>query len=248
MAIDPELGIYAGWVAHEGSFAARQSSPRVGSPSSTLLFCGECFDTNASSGVSLSALYATQGDRFVAELNGLFTGLLINRARRQALLFNDRYGSERLYSYDKNGVTYFASEAKALLAVLPELRDSTTRPAQFLAFARRWAATPLSRLKLFRVGSLWRFTPVLQLAAKRDFDLQSGKRCPRCPLAASRRLRRHFDQCCRLLRSTRPWLSLTVDWTLAYAACMPRSVSPPVSYHLAAGGHDTLLDLRIARQ
>ena len=26
MAIDPELGIYAGWVAHEGSFAARQSS------------------------------------------------------------------------------------------------------------------------------------------------------------------------------------------------------------------------------
>ena len=136
-------------------------------------------DTNASSGVSLSALYATQGDRFVAELNGLFAGLLIDRARRQALLFNDRYGSERLYSYDKNGVTYFASEAKALLAVLPELRAfDDTGVAQFLAFGSTLGGHTLFRgLKLVPGGSLWRFTPGGSVERNATSNLQSGKRC-----------------------------------------------------------------------
>ena len=39
--------------------------------------------------------------RFVAGLNGLFSGLLIDRARRHVLLFNDRYGSERIYAFDE---------------------------------------------------------------------------------------------------------------------------------------------------
>ena len=254
MAIDPELGIYAGWVAHEGSFAARQSSPRVGSPSSTLLFCGECFDTNASSGVSLSALYATQGDRFVAELNGLFTGLLINRARRQALLFNDRYGSERLYSYDKNGVTYFASEAKALLAVLPELRDfDDTGLAQFLAFGSTLGGHTLFRgLKLVPGGSLWRFTPGGSVERNRYFEPAEWEALPTLSAAGfESAFADTFDQVLpAYLRSDQAvGLSLTggLD-TRMIAACMPRSVSPAVAYTYAAAGNDTLLDLRIARQ
>ena len=55
-------------------------------------------------------------------LNGLFSGLLVDRRRNLALLFNDRYGIERIYYHETPAALYFASEAKALLRVLPELR------------------------------------------------------------------------------------------------------------------------------
>ncbi len=131
----PDLGVYGGWVAHAGSYAARQSSAALG-PSSTLLLAGECFGQDT----ARHAPHWPAATRHMATtsspaLNGLFAGLLIDRARQQALLFNDRYGSERLYTFEKDGAIYFASEAKALLAVLPELRAfDDTGVAQFLAF------------------------------------------------------------------------------------------------------------------
>ena len=52
-------------------------------------------------------------------LNGRFQGLLTDRTRRTALLFNDRYGMQRIYYHQGRDTFYFAAEAKALLAVRP---------------------------------------------------------------------------------------------------------------------------------
>ncbi|MCL7419432.1 MAG: hypothetical protein M8364_00810 [Methylobacter sp.] len=160
----PEIGVYGGWVAHDGSFAARQSAH--GDPDAvSLLFSGECFfpspDTRAGADVDrLPYLYEAEGERFVEQLNGLFSGLLIDRKQKRALLFNDRYGIERIYVYeDDDGTAFFASEAKALLRVVPELRAFDDEGvAQFLTFGCTLAGRTLFRdVRFLPGGSVWTF-------------------------------------------------------------------------------------------
>jgi asparagine synthase (glutamine-hydrolysing) len=59
---------------------------------------------------------------FPAGLNGFFHGLIADRTRGTATLFNDRFGMHRLYYHESKDAFYFAAEAKAILAVRPELR------------------------------------------------------------------------------------------------------------------------------
>jgi asparagine synthase (glutamine-hydrolysing) len=60
--------------------------------------------------------------KFPAGLNGRFHGLLTDQSRGTTMLFNDRYGMHRIYYYESKDAFYFASEAKAILAVCPGLR------------------------------------------------------------------------------------------------------------------------------
>jgi len=64
---------------------------------------------------------------FPACLNGRFHGLLVNQTLGAARLFNDRYGMHRLYVRESKEAFYFAAEAKAILAVRPELRRANLR-------------------------------------------------------------------------------------------------------------------------
>jgi asparagine synthase (glutamine-hydrolysing) len=169
----PELGVAAGWIAHENSFAAKQVFQNE-SKDITLFFSGECFaDTGSkgqlkqnghsfseNSGDWLVHLYEEHGEKFFEKLNGLFSGLLVDQRQRKVFLFNDRYGMERIYWHETPEAFYFASEAKALLRILPELRAFDPEgAAQFLAFG-----APLDERTLFRGiqklpgGSLWEFT------------------------------------------------------------------------------------------
>src|SRR4029453_2485582 len=73
----PELGVYAGWSAHEDSFADCQ--PIVGDHQVTLVFSGECYSDPGSSDNTASRLLQLYRDRehtFFEELNGIFSGLL----------------------------------------------------------------------------------------------------------------------------------------------------------------------------
>ena len=102
----PTYGIYAGWVAHEGSFAAGQVFYNE-NREIALLLSGECFLDPAvvselsgkghrlddKRGGCLPHLYEERGSRFWEELNGLFSGLLIDKRQGKAFLFNDRYGT-----------------------------------------------------------------------------------------------------------------------------------------------------------
>src|SRR4051794_32236178 len=118
----PDMGIYVGWIAQEGSFAASQVFTNE-EHDIHLIFAGECFGkTEMSSWLKakghalknrndwLVHLYEEEEDEFFEKLNGLFSGLLIDRKRKMAFLFNDRYGVERIYWRETKNATFFASE------------------------------------------------------------------------------------------------------------------------------------------
>lgn len=254
IAFAAELGVYGGWVAFEGSFAARQAESPTPDARVALLFAGECFEPDTHTNETILDRYQVQGDDFVVGLNGLFAGLVIDHARRQVLLFNDRYGSERLYVFEKSGALYFASEAKALLAVLPELRAfDDTGVAQFLAFGSTIGGRTLFRgLELVPGGSLWRFTPGAPLQRTRYFVPAIWEALPSLTEAEfGARLAHTFSHLLpTYLHADQPvGLSLTggLD-TRMIVACLPRGEMPAVAYTYAAEGEDRLLDLSIAQR
>ena len=105
-----EMGVYCGWVAHDKSFAASQVFLNE-QKDVALIFSGECFMDNEigtclkqkghrlekDKGDWLVHLYEEEGNQFFEKLNGLFSGLVIDKRQRKAFLFNDRYGIERIY-------------------------------------------------------------------------------------------------------------------------------------------------------
>lgn len=150
----PEMGLYAGWTAHTGSFAARHCAMGTREDIS-LIVSGEWHVETG--GSSAKTLYREIGTDFVARLNGLFSGLLIDRPQKRACLFTDRYGLERIYFHETSDGLYFASEAKALLCVLPQLRAFDNRGvAQFLALGCTHGSQTLFRgVDLLEGGNLW---------------------------------------------------------------------------------------------
>jgi asparagine synthase (glutamine-hydrolysing) len=106
----PQLGIYGGWLAHKGSFAADQNVSNA-EAQIALLFAGECLGADR----EIVDLYPQEARRCFRRLNGLFSGVLIDKRLRKMFLFNDRYGMERIYWHEADGEFYLASEAKALL-------------------------------------------------------------------------------------------------------------------------------------
>jgi asparagine synthase (glutamine-hydrolysing) len=132
--VDRSLCVYAGWVARGGSVS--EPMPLVNETGDIILiFSGdECGDPNTRSRLRqlghdiadgrcsyLVHLYEEEPS-FFASLNGRFQGILIDLNRGTATLFNDRYGIHRLYYHESKDAFYFAAEAKAILAVRPELR------------------------------------------------------------------------------------------------------------------------------
>lgn len=65
-------------------------------------------------------LYDRDGDRFVESLNGQFAIALWDNERQRLVLARDRAGIRPLYLARNDGRLWFASEVKALLAVLPQ--------------------------------------------------------------------------------------------------------------------------------
>lgn len=168
----PELGIYAGWTAHNDSIAASRivfNEDR----DIALIFSGECFvdpdvrtslrqkghRIHSSNTDCLVHLYEEYGEQFVEKLNGLFSGLLIHKREGKVFLFNDRYGMERIYWHGTSDALYFASEAKALLAILPHLRAFDEKGvAQFLSLGCTLDSRTLFRgVELLPRGSMWLF-------------------------------------------------------------------------------------------
>src|ERR1700756_4576689 len=130
---DEALGVYVGWVNRgNGAVAAPQRNERG---DKVLVFAGEEYpepDTVASLRARGHAIEPERGSHlihlaeedaeFPAGLNGQFHGMLIDRTHGTAMLFNDRHASRCVYYHEAKDAFYFAAEAKALLAVRPELR------------------------------------------------------------------------------------------------------------------------------
>jgi asparagine synthase (glutamine-hydrolysing) len=137
-----------------------------------LVFSGEDYSrcaTSASkvvrSGAQNDAGYLLQrwhdDHAFPASLNGRFQGLLADHVRGHALLFNDRFGMHRLYYHESADVFYFAAEAKAILAVCPELRRVDLRGLGDLVSCGcvLQNRSLFEGVKVLPPGSAWTFRP-----------------------------------------------------------------------------------------
>lgn len=184
----PELYATLGWVAHAGSSAARESSvPSVDGVEAIL--AGECW-TDA--GQSLSAAYVATGQDCIRRLEGLFSGVIVDRRSAQIVLFNDRYSVERLHVVRKGDAVLFASEAKALLSVLPEVRAWDEQGvAEFLKFGCVLNGRTLFKgLGFLPGGSIWTFERS-GVREGRYFDPREWEEQP--PLSAGEFERRFCD-------------------------------------------------------
>src|ERR1017187_5503139 len=118
--VDESLGVYVGWVARRGSFSdGMPLSNESGDVS--LVFSGEEYAEPGTArrlkerghavpqeGPSYLVHLAEEDTSFPAGLNGRFHGLLADRARGTAVLFNDRYGMHRIYYHQSKDAFYFA--------------------------------------------------------------------------------------------------------------------------------------------
>jgi asparagine synthase (glutamine-hydrolysing) len=136
---DPSLGVYVGWCARAGSFAdtmpVKNESGEVAMVLSGEVYTepGRIQDLRAKGHsfgpqdcAHLVHLYEDAPD-FFSELNGLFHGVVVDRRKGSATLFNDRYGMHRLCYHESKDAFYFSAEAKAILKVLPHLRQADPR-------------------------------------------------------------------------------------------------------------------------
>ena len=168
---DETAGIYVGWVEREPSCA--DSMPlRNETGDRVLVFSGEEFPEPEirrqlkERGHSLNPAdcsylvhLAEEDQAFPASLNGQFQGLLANLHDGTATLFNDRWGLRRFYYYEAADGFYFASEAKAILAVRPELRTIDPQGVgEFLALGCVLEDRTLFRgIKALPIASKWVF-------------------------------------------------------------------------------------------
>jgi asparagine synthase (glutamine-hydrolysing) len=151
----PDMNVHAGFAGFDDSADGICSDENV-----SLIFSGECFvDSEIATGAKLAQLYRDKGRKFLEELNGLFCGLLIDRQQRKIILFNDRYGIQRVYFHENKDGFYFASEAKALLKILPELREFNPEGVtDFLTFGCTLDWKTLFRgIEILPGGSAWSF-------------------------------------------------------------------------------------------
>lgn len=119
-------GLSLGWVGIDeqasGAMFAQSNNTRV-------VLAGELYAESHQSTVDQPAFakqvlqaYEKDGDDCLVSLNGWFCGVLQDIRRKRFLVFNDRYGHGRLYWHRNTDGLFFATEAKALLAIRPELR------------------------------------------------------------------------------------------------------------------------------
>ena len=133
--VNEQLGLYIGWANRAESFS--DCMPVWNETKDVcLIYYGENFadksvtdrlrnrghQIDPSNASYLVHLYEEDGPGFVEELNGWFCGVLIDLRKNAVMLFNDRYGMQRVYCHERDGCLYFGSEAKSILKVRPELR------------------------------------------------------------------------------------------------------------------------------
>jgi len=171
--ISEQVGLYAGWVCHKGLFS--DCMPVFNEKKDMLLlFSGENFadkevtaqlkkqghEFDSFNASYLVHLYEEEGeDRFFQQLNGWFSGILVDLRKAKVILFNDRYGMGRVYYYEDKDAFFFSSEAKSLLKVSPKLREINMKSLGefFTCGTVLQNKTLFSNVFLLPGGSAWTF-------------------------------------------------------------------------------------------
>lgn len=80
------------------------------------------------------AAYAKWGDDCVSHLRGMFAFAIWDETNHKLFAARDRFGIKPFYYTQQGGRLFFASEAKALLPFLPDIRTDSSALAEYLTF------------------------------------------------------------------------------------------------------------------
>jgi asparagine synthase (glutamine-hydrolysing) len=191
--INEEYGFWLGWVNHEGSFS--DCLPIWNEKKDIcLLFSGEDFADQADvdalrmrghefapdDASYLVHLYEEMGYAFLERLNGAFSGVLLDLRERKFVLFNDRYGVNRIYYHEDKAGFYFSSEAKSLLKILPATRQLDLRSLGelFSCEAVLENRSLFSGISLLPPGSAWVFSRGEPVKKKAYFKCEAWENQP----------------------------------------------------------------------
>lgn len=134
---------------------------------------GATFRTRSDTEVLLR-LYDRYGVDGLARLNGMFAFALWDDRRQGLLLARDGLGIKPLYVFDDGETTGFASECRALAALLPESLAGRADPAARLGFFMYgWVPEPFSpwaAIEMLPAGT-WRWTDARGTRRGRFFDV-----------------------------------------------------------------------------
>src|ERR1700730_15979184 len=183
--VEAGLGLWIGWISEDGSFS--DCLPIWNEEKNVcLIFAGEdfadafdikslrskghLFDPDDASYLVHS--YEEAGCKFFEKLNGPFSGILIDLREEKAVLFNDRYGLNRIYYHENDRGFYFASEAKSLLKVLPGTRRlDPVGLGEFLSCGCVLQnRTLFSGIELLPAGAAWTFRRGYGVVKKAYFE------------------------------------------------------------------------------
>jgi asparagine synthase (glutamine-hydrolysing) len=260
---DESLGVYVGWVLRgDGAAAMPQRNERG---DKLLVFAGGDYaepgtaDALRTRGHEVGTergaylIHAAEEDAaFPAGLNGQFQGVLIDRTRGTAMLFNDRHATRRVYYHQAKDGFYFAAEAKALLAVRPELRALDERGlGEFVACGCVLEDRTLFKgIRILPWASGWVFRNGVQVSEASYFSSRTWEEQePLEPQAFYRELRDAFGRnLARYCGDGRVALSLTggLDTRMIMAWRKPEPQSLPC--YTFGGAYRESRDVRIARR
>jgi asparagine synthase (glutamine-hydrolysing) len=191
--INKELGLWSGWACHQGTFG--DCLPIWNEKKDIcLLFSGEDFTDRADidalrmrghefgpdDASYLIHLYEEAGYEFLEKLNGWFSGVLLDLREQKLVLFNDRFGVNRIYYHEDSRGFYFSSEAKSLLKILPSTRQLDLRSLGELLSCEAVLQNRslFSGISLLPPGSAWVFSRGEPVKKKTYFKQEAWERQP----------------------------------------------------------------------
>ncbi len=253
---DSAIGVYAASLNHPKSICTTSPlSDKKGRY--VLLFSGEEFSGLLTPSQEQSRLSADCGEElgqsFLRRLNGWYSGIWVDSYRNETTLFNDRFGMERVYFYEGSNAFYFASEAKALLALHPQLREIDPQGLAELITCDTVleGRTLFPRIGVLPPGAAWRLRPGESPRRETYFSLAEWEEVPEVPRDSFYPiLTETFDKVLpRYLAGDEPVaLSLTagLDTRMIIACLSKKNVHIPC-YTFGGSQRDTL-DIKIARE
>jgi asparagine synthase (glutamine-hydrolysing) len=256
----PSLGACVGWVGitdcSRSPWAGPQTDGFVVAVTTAGIDSRPCRKmgdaTFSRSAQQVVGAYESGGDASVTDLAGIIAGFVVDDARRRCLLFNDRYGRERVFVHTSGTRILFSSEAKAILAVASATREfDPAGLAEWLSCGCTLGARSLFRdVEVLPGGTILTFENGA-VQRRRYFDLTQLEALPTAPAAEflegfSQSLATAVNQSLR--GSAKVGISLTGGLDSRMIMASLDSASGEVPCYTFGSMYRTTRDVSVARQ
>jgi asparagine synthase (glutamine-hydrolysing) len=176
LVVSPEAGAWVGRVAHGHLVEASDVDEHPLGEDVTILLTSEPRSLESAQRQAARRLeqqYRTHGvDRIDL---GQSAGVLVDRRDSACFVFNDTYGADRIFVHVDGERTFFASEAKAILAVAPRTRALSAQGlAELVACGGTLGRTSLfEHIDVLQGGTVLTFRRGAEPSSRPQFDRRS---------------------------------------------------------------------------